>query len=93
MLIKKSSIAFSENWCDDMLVRAMDDGEMGSLHLFPDAKIIENRKLGRRVSDFQYTDQNGVEVVVSLNVDDKGRLFELDIWKTDFNKLIELPHL
>ena len=73
--------------------RPMDDGEMGSLYLFPQGKINESRKLGRQISEFQFTDIDGVEVIASLNVDVDGVLFELDIWKTNFEKLVKLPDL
>lgn len=93
LLIKKSSLVLPDNWRDNLLVRPMDDGNMGSLYLFPNGEIIENRILGEQVSEFQFTDLDGVEVIVSLNIDVNGKLFELDIWKTDFGKLIKFPNL
>lgn len=93
LLVKKSSIAIPENWKDGLLVRPMDDGEMGSLYLFPQGNVIEGRVLGEQISDFQFTDLDGVEVIASLNVDSNGNLFELDIWKIDFGKLLEFPDL
>lgn len=41
----------------------------------------------------QFTDIDGVEVIASLNVDVDGVLFELDIWKTNFEKLVKIPDL
>jgi hypothetical protein len=93
LLVKKSSIAIPENWKDGLLVRPMDDGEMGSLYLFPQGNVIEGRVLGEQISDFQFTDLDGVEVIASLNVDSNGNLFELDIWKTDFGKLLQFSDL
>lgn len=93
LLVKKSSIAIPENWKDALLVRPMNDGEMGSLYLFPQGKVIEGRILGELISDFQFTDLDGVEVIASLNVDNNGNLFELDIWKTNFEKILKLPDL
>lgn len=93
LLVKKSSLAIPENWKDGLLVCPMDDGEMGSLYLFPQGKMIEGRRLGKQISDFQFTDLDGVEVIASLNVDNNGNLFELDIWKTDFEKLLKFPDL
>ncbi len=75
------------------MVRSMNDGMMGSLYLFPQGKTIAGRKFGKQISDFQFTDVDGIEVIVSLNVDEDGDLFELDIWKTDFGKLKKLPEL
>lgn len=93
LLVKKSSIAIPENWKDGLLVRPMDDEGMGSLYLFPQGKVIEGRVLGEQISDFQFTDLDGIEVIASLNVDNNGNLFELDIWKTDFGKLLKFPDL
>lgn len=93
LLIKKSSLILPDNWKENLLVRPMDDGDMGSLYLFPNGEIIENRILGEQVSEVQFTDLDGVEVIASLNTDTNGKLFELDIWKTDFGKLIKFPTL
>jgi len=93
LLVKKSSVTIPDNWKDGLLVCPMDDGEMGSLYLFPQGNVIEGRVLGEQVSDFQFTDLDGIEVIASLNLDNAGNLFELDIWKTDFGKLLKLPDL
>ena len=93
LLVHKSSLEMSEDWKNGLLVRPMDDGEMGSLYLFPQGKINESRKLGRQISEFQFTDIDGVEVIASLNVDVDGVLSELDIWKTNFETLVKLPDL
>jgi hypothetical protein len=93
LLVKKSSIAIPDNWKEGLLVRSMNDGGMGSLSLFPQGSVTEGRVLGEQVSDFQFVDLDGVEVIASLNLDDNGNLFELDIWKTDFGKLLKLPDL
>lgn len=93
LLIKKSSIKIPANWKDELLVQPMDDGGMGSLYLFPKGKITENREFGKQVSDFQFTDVDGVTVIASLNVDTSDNLFELDIWKTNFEELLKFPDL
>jgi hypothetical protein len=92
-LIKKSSFPFPKNWKEGLLVRPMDDGGIGSSYLFPKGEITEDRVLDQQVSEIQFTDQDGIEVIASLNIDNKGDLFELDIWKTDFNRLITIPNL
>ena len=93
LLVKKSSILIQEGWKNGLLVCPMDDGEMGSLRLFPKGKVTEVGVFGKQVSDFQFTDLDGVEVFATLNIDNEGNLFELDIWKTDFGKLLKLPDL
>jgi hypothetical protein len=75
------------------MVKPMDDGGMGSLFLFPNEGIITNRMLGEQVSEFEFFDKDGIKVIASLNIDQEGNLFELDIWKTDYSPLIELPNL
>lgn len=92
-LVKHASITFPENWKEDLFVCPMNNDGMGSLYLFPKGKTSEDRVFGKQVSDFQYTDKDGVIVIVSLNIDGDGDLFELDIWKTNFDKLDELPNI
>jgi len=91
ILLQKSFLEIPKDWKEGLRVRPMDDGTMGSLYLYPQGKIITDRKFGKQISDFQFTDVDGVEVIASLNVDSDGNLLELDIWKTDFGKLIKLP--
>ena len=91
LLINKSSVAIHSNWKKDLLVEQMNDGKMGSILLFPNGIIKRNRLLGKCVSEYQFRDKDGVEVIASLNIDDSGELFELDLWKTDFSPLICIP--
>lgn len=93
LLISKTSMTLPANWKENLLVRPMEDGEMGSLIIFPDGILDEKRIFGEQISEFQFKDQDGVDVIASLNLDNNGKLFELDIWKIDFNKLIRLPDL
>jgi len=91
ILVQKASIKFSSDWKVNLLVQPMDDGGMGSLCLFPNGKVKKDRTMGQRVSEIQFTDQDGIKVIASLNIDNDGDLYELDIWKTNFNPLIEIP--
>ena len=92
-LIQKASINFPSDWKYNLLVQPMNDGGMGSLLLFPDGITKKKRLLGDQVSEHHFKDEDGVEVIASLNVDDEGKLFELDIWKTDFSPLLSIPQL
>ncbi len=92
-LVEQSTSFINEDWEKGLLVCSMNDGTMGSLYLFPRGKITGNRKFGKQVSEYKFTDMDGVDVVTSLNVDSDGNLFELDIWKTNFDKLISFPDL
>ena len=91
LLIKKASITVSDHWKERILVCPMDDGGMGSLYLSSKEETDEGRMMGKQVSEFQFVDKDGVDVLASLNVDTLGNLYELEIWKTDFSKLIQLP--
>lgn len=77
-------------WQASLLVEAMDDGGMGSLKLAQSDDLL-HRKFGKAVSTVEFDDADGVRVSVALNVDQDGRLFEMDIWKTDFSRLIRIP--
>ncbi|WP_304064870.1 DUF6984 family protein [Pedobacter glucosidilyticus] len=75
----------------ELLVRSMNDGNMGGLYLYPFGIIDKKRFLGELVSECQFIDEDGVKVIASLNVDQDGQIFEVDIWKTDFSPLIKIP--
>jgi len=91
VLVKKASIKLPENWQEMITVRPMNDGGMGSLELFLNEIISDNRLFGKQVSECNFIDEDGVRVIVSLNLDSNGDLFELDIWKTDYSSLINIP--
>jgi len=92
-LVKNSSITIAPNWDRNLGVIPMEDGGMGSLRLLPDGHDNEDRKFGRRVSEYQFKDVDGVLVIASLNDDQYNHIFELDIWKTNFDELIRFPDL
>ena len=71
----------------------MDDGGMGGLVIFSGEENLKYRQFGEQISEYCFLDKDGVTVIASLNIDNKGNLFELDIWKTDFSKLIKFPDL
>ena len=71
----------------DLLVEPMNDGGMGSL------KIGENhhlKKFGRMASDYLFKDTDGVAVIASLNLDSEVNLYELDVFKTNYEKTLLL---
>jgi len=76
---------------DGMRVEELNDGGMGSLLLFPDGCDVRRRSMGRQCAAAEVDDADGVAVSVALNLDEEGRLFELDIWKVDFSPLLALP--
>lgn len=77
--------------CSELMVSEMGDGGMGSLKLLPEGMYDKNRKFGSQASDCQFKDKDGIEVIASLYLDNLGNLYELDIWKTNFERLIDIP--
>jgi hypothetical protein len=64
---------------------------MGSLRLATEDVLQWDRPMGRRVSEVQFVDADGVSVIASLNVDREDRLLELDLWKVDFSPTVQVP--
>lgn len=90
-LVTLANMALGDGWSDQLSVRPMVDGGMGSLRLFPGGNFQLDRRVGKLVSEMQFQDRDGVAVVASLYLDEEGKLFELDMWKTDFSRLISFP--
>lgn len=90
-LIEISEIEIPNDWKDRLLVRQMDDDGMGSLLLYPNGENEITREMGEKVSELIFKDEDGVDVIASLNIDIKGNLYELDIWKIDFTPLKKWP--
>ena len=70
-------------------VEEMNDGNMGSL-LFASSK--QDRRLGDAIAEIRFQDEDDIPVLVSLNVDQDGDLYELDSWKVDFSLLKRIPN-
>ncbi len=68
-------------------VQSMNDGGMGSLRLAGASGC----RFGGKVAEAEFKDQDGVLVLATLYVDQSGDLFELDIFKGDFSRLISIP--
>lgn len=73
-----------EDWQDRLLVMPMRDGGMGSLRLCLDGRDDESRKFKAQVGDLILKDSDSCDVIVSLNIDENEQLFELDVWKTNY---------
>jgi hypothetical protein len=50
-----------------------------------------NRRLGEKLADLEFSDEDGAVVTVQLNLDNHNNLYELDVWKTDFSPLKRFP--
>jgi hypothetical protein len=73
----------------ELLAVDLKDGAMGSIRLTD--KSDRARKMGSELVTAHYIDEDGVPVVISVNLDEDGRLFEMDFWKVDFSPLKHYP--
>ena len=79
------------DWAEHLRVREMNDGGMGSLRLSLSTSQEDKAKAGKLKAEIQFEDADGVVVLASLYTDLEGKLFELDVWKTDYGRLIRIP--
>jgi hypothetical protein len=70
-------------------VEDIDDGGMGSLRF---ASTSPTRKIGLRIAEAQFKDEDDVPVLVSLYLDTEGNLYELDSWKVDYTPRRRIPN-
>lgn len=91
LISKAEDFAVPKDWPEKLMVAEMNDEGMGSLQLFPAGIKAEKRRFGRQVSECQFTDEDGVEVIACINLDQFDNLYELDVWKTNFTRLIRIP--
>lgn len=92
-LIFRSTFKVPTDWENGLLVSSLCDGEMGSLALLPHGTLEKKRHFSTQVSECQFRDSDGVLVIASLYLDENNELFELDMWKVDFSKLIRIPSI
>ncbi|MDD7888279.1 hypothetical protein [Flavivirga sp. 57AJ16] len=76
---------------NELKVVDMLDGGMGSLYIVNALKTREERKMNKAIIEKQFYDVDDVPISVSINIDTDGNLFELDIWRVDFNPIINFP--
>ena len=76
---------------EDLVVNPMNDGAMGSLSLIPKGLENASRSFGHELVLGEFIDGDGVPVSLAVNVDDQGRLYELDVWKVTFSSLLVWP--
>ena len=88
MLSGKPACAHLVSNLNASVVEDMQDGGMGSIRFL---SRNEERHPGDTVAEAEYTDEDGVLVIIALNTDDGGGLYELDFWKVDFSPLRRYP--
>lgn len=86
-----ANIESPDAWIETLRVMDMDDGGMGSLSFVVATSEPSPRRVTVCRAAVQFTDADGVEVIASLNAGEDGVPFELDVWKTDFSRLIRIP--
>ncbi len=69
-------------------VAELNPGEVGNLRF---TGRQQDRRLGQRIANTQFLDEDGVMVFVSLYLDEGGELYELDYWKADDTPLRRIP--
>jgi len=74
---------------DELFAVDLRDGGMGSIGLTDKSDRV--RKMGSELVTAHYIDEDQVPVIISINLDSGGRLFELDFWKADFSPLKRYP--
>jgi len=87
-----ASSRLSSEKIDSLKVETLDDGGMGSLRLIPEGPLAEDRSFGSAVTECRFTDSDGVEVLAALYLDREDRPFEMNIWKTNFAPLVQIPN-
>ena len=72
-------------------VQDMPDGGMGSIKFR--TRRSKKAVYGKEIAEGSFQDADGMPVSVTLNLDDAGELFELDVFKADGSPLIRYPEL
>lgn len=89
--VKTGSLQLPSLWYETAMIQPLNDGGMGSFLIFKDTSAIQyKRKFGKQIGEYQFVDEDGIVVIVSLNVDQADNLFEVDIWKTNYNPVIRV---
>jgi len=66
----------------------MDDGGQGSLRF---NAADPGRRFSRQILEYNFRDLDGIAVSATINVDQFGDLYELDLFKGDFTALLAYP--
>lgn len=72
---------------ENCLVRDLKDNEMGSVEFVTNSAM---RRVDRAITK-EFLDKDGVVISVSVNIDQFGDLYEVDIWRVDFFPVQSYP--
>jgi hypothetical protein len=73
----------------ELIAIDMEDGGMGSIRFVEESD--ELRRMGCELMTAEYIDEDQIPVLISVNLDKEGRLFELDFWKVNFDPVKRYP--
>lgn len=90
-LVDLSNLFTDKDWEKNLLVKPMADDGMGGLYLYNNSNYMHKRVFGKEVSSIEFHDIDGILIVASLYLDNSEGLLELDIFKTDFTMMKEIP--
>ncbi|QES88569.1 DUF6984 family protein [Rhizosphaericola mali] len=71
-------------------VKDMQDGQMGSIKFIYDNNT-QKRMFSKQIEEIEFTDKDNIPILVTINIDQFGDLYEVDIWKVDFSQVINYP--
>lgn len=74
---------------EDAVIEEMNDGRMGSMRFVHLSS--EKPRFAKQVCEATFTDEDGVPVSITLNLDQDDCLFELDVFKADNSPLRKFP--
>lgn len=74
---------------EDAVVQEMDDGGMGSIRFV--RQPLDKPRFATQIREATFADMDGVPVSITINVDQDGYPFELDVWKADYSPLKRFP--
>ena len=72
-----------------ILVEEVTNEEIGTIRFLEVGRGNENRVFGQKLSETIVIDKDNVQILVSLIVDNSDNLFELEIWKTNFEPILK----
>jgi len=77
----------------DAEVRDIPDGGMGSIHFCSGSPTSRRRTFGKQIAEGAFWDADGTPVSVTLDLEEAGELYELDVFKADGSPLIRDPDI
>ncbi|SDP83267.1 hypothetical protein SAMN04488595_1392 [Ralstonia sp. 25mfcol4.1] len=75
---------------ENLIVEDLNDGGMGSFKIILPLEY-QGKNTGQSAIDVVSEDVDGVMLIASLFLNERGFPCEVDIWKVDFSTLVRLP--